>query len=76
MSRNIIQYPVTKEEKLAVLRRAYDLLVADIGDAIGGIEPYVLQLVIEDITRMPECSSSEGLPRGYPWHEGRARAPS
>ena len=68
--RNILQYPITKEEKLDALRRAHALLVAEIGDAIGGVELYALQLVIEDITRTPECSSTSDRPSGpgYPWH--------
>lgn len=52
--RNILQYPVTKAEKLAALDHAIELLKIDIGSRIGGIQLCALRLVREDIEALPD----------------------
>ena len=46
--RNIVEYPITFEEKKDVLKLCEGLLRRYVGDAIGGIEESALQEVIED----------------------------
>jgi hypothetical protein len=52
--RNILQYPVTKAEKLDALDQATGLLEAEIGDRIGGISIYALRLVRQHIESLPD----------------------
>jgi hypothetical protein len=45
-------YPVTYEEKIAVLKRCQELLRKDEADSIGGIHQYALSLVIEEFKKI------------------------
>lgn len=49
--RNTRQYPITPDEKLAVLDRCAELLAADVGDRVGGVEQLALELVRKDLSR-------------------------
>ncbi len=50
--RNIRQYPVTKAEKIEVLTRLAETILAE--GRIGDVRPLVLSLVIKDIEGLPD----------------------
>lgn len=52
--RNVLQYPITKAEKLEVLAHCEVLLKADIGDRIGGHQLYALHMIRDDIAALPD----------------------
>ncbi len=47
--RNILQYPVTHEEKVAALKSAIKQLLDDDDGPVGSIEPVALAEVLKDI---------------------------
>jgi hypothetical protein len=58
--RNIIEYPITHEEKVSALKKAIKRSLADAG--IGGIEPVALSEVLEEIERRPTAEVASRLP--------------
>lgn len=53
MVRNLLQYPATRAEKLALLDRCEVLLSKEIGGAIGGHQLHTLRLIRDDIMALP-----------------------
>lgn len=49
--RNLLEYPITDEEKVTALENALDSYQVQYADRIGDINPYAIQLVIDEIRK-------------------------